>query len=170
MELQTTESELPALGWETPEKRLENSYSKCRMNQYVDGHYAKYENGKLSVCGIGWALKAAGWTDQELKADQNIGCLIKSITSYKDPSKALDEYGFSKEVAKKQRTCPMPDCVHTGRLRHMLEHLNESHRIPIPNIGKLIPLILKENTKPKTTIADHLVALKKDIKQLILAK
>lgn len=158
-------------GLETPEKRIQYAYENCRMNQYVDGHYAKYENGKLSVCGIGWALKAAGWTDEDLGAQkQNFACFVKSITNYKDPTKALDEYGFTKEVARKRRSCPMPDCTHRGGLRHILEHVNEAHRIPIPNIGKLIPLILKEDNKPKPTIADHIKSLKKDIKELILAK
>lgn len=157
-------------GLETPEKRLQYAYENCRERQYVDGHYAKYENGKLSVCGIGWALRAAGWTDEELGAKkQNLACAINSITSYKDPMKALYEYGFTKKECKKIRYCPMPDCTHFGGLQHILEHINECHRIPIPNIGKLIPHILN-NKKPRRTIADHFVALKKDIKELILAK
>lgn len=163
--------ELPVvIGLERPEDRLQYAYENCKENQYVEGHYAKYEKGKLSVCGIGWALKASGWTDEELGAKrQNLACFVNSITNNKDPTKALSEYGFSREEGKKVRYCPLPDCTHFGGLQHVLEHINECHRIPIPNIGKMIPSILNSK-KPRRTIADHFVMLKKDIKELILAK
>ena len=147
--------------------RLQFAYEKCRVNQYVEGHYAKYEDGKLSVCGIGWALKAAGWTDEDLGAVRTaIPCAIKSLTNYKNPHKALEEYGFTKEESRKRRYCPQPDCTFSGGLQSVLEHINECHQIPIPNIGKLIPLLRKKKEIPPT-LADTWRFFKQDIKKLI---
>jgi len=162
--------DLTTLNLEDHWVRLQLAYENCKVNQYVEGHYGKYENGKLSVCGIGWALKAAGWTDEDLGAKrQNLTCFINSITNKKDPTKALYEYGFPKDEARKIRYCPLPDCTHFGGLQHILEHINECHRIPIPNIGKLIPIIRNQN-KPRRTMADHFTLLYKDLKQLITKK
>ncbi len=147
-----------------PWVRLELAYTSCKVNQYVNGHYGKYEDGKLSMCGIGWALHAAGWSDEELVGmNGSLNCQIKSLVGSKDATKALKEYGFSHKERHKGRNCPMPDCAFHCGLQAVLEHLNECHKIPIPNIGKLLPAI-RNDEKGRPTIADGFKILKQDVK------
>jgi hypothetical protein len=148
---------------EDPWHRLQMVYENCKVKQYVEGHYAKYDDGKLSMCGIGWALHSAGWTDSELKP--SLSCFINTITNGKDPINAMDEYGFSHEERKKTRACPIPDCMYTAGLRRILEHVNEYHKIPIPNIGRLIPMIRNSTKMP--TIADKTLGLVKDVSSIL---
>lgn len=144
-----------------PWNRLQYAYENCKVKQYVAGHYGKYENGNLSMCGIGWALHVAGWHDAELVP--SLACHIKTFTSNRNAFRALGEYGFSDEDRKKMRICPLPDCCYGARLQGILEHLNEAHQIPIPNIGKLVPII--RNSKKSVTLADRFIFLAKDIKK-----
>jgi len=149
-----------------PWVRLQLAYENCTAKQYVSGHYGKYEDGKLSMCGIGWALHAAGWSDEELVGMNGpINCQIKSIMGSKDATRALQEYGFPEKERRKSRNCPMPDCTYRVGLQGILEHLNECHQIPIPNIGKLLPVI-RNDTKPRPTIADWFKIIKEDVKGL----
>jgi len=146
-----------------PWHRLEYAYVNCRAKQYVKGHYGKYEDGKLSVCGIGWAMKGAGMTDEEiLGASGNLKCSLKTMLNYKSASRALREYGFDDKTRRKMRTCPMPECAFRGSLQFVLEHINECHKIPIPNIGKLIPIIRSHEKDSAPTLADQLIILKRD--------
>lgn len=146
-----------------PWVRLQYVYENCKVKQYTAGHYGKYENGKLSMCGIGWALHSAGWSDDDLKP--TMSCLLKSFTNVKEPTKALEEYGFSKEERRKTRSCPVIDCSTTGSLQRVLEHLNEYHQYPIPNIGKLIPWIRTSTKKPSNS--EKIADLLHDLKSLV---
>lgn len=147
--------------------RLEYAYLNCNVKQYVEGHYSKYEDGKLSVCGIGWAMRGAGMTDEEIQGmSGNIKCSLKTMFNYKSPSRVLKEYGFENKERKKFRTCPLDNCGYRGSLQIILEHINEAHRIPIPNIGKMIPTIRAQPDSYKPTIMDQLIIFKRDLKEL----
>ena len=147
-----------------PWNRLQFAYENCTMKQLTEGHYGKYENGKLSVCGIGWALHASGIPDSELKP--NLICSIKNLGAGQIFIGALRHYGLPKEERRKIRVCPMPDCASTGRLQMILEHLNECHKIPIRNIGKLVPII-RNDQRAKPTFADCCKVFVSDIKKLV---
>jgi hypothetical protein len=109
-------------------------------------------------------MHCAGFTDNEIRTD--LLCSIKNSFNPKSVYTALKEYGFSKEERRKFRTCPIPNCTHIGTLQRTLEHLNEPvHAIPIRNIGKLIPVI-RNSTRSKPTLVDHVVALFYDIKNI----
>lgn len=147
--------------------RLEYAYINCNVKQYVEGHYSKYEDGKLSVCGIGFAMRASGMTDEEIQGlSGNLKCSLKTMFNYKSPSKVLKEFGFESKELKKFRTCPMDNCGSRGSLQHILEHINEAHRIPIPNIGKMIPIIREHPDSYKPTIMDLLIIFKRDLKDI----
>lgn len=148
-----------------PWQRLQYVYENCNVKQLLKGHYIKYDaGGKMNVCGIGWALHCAGFTDEEMKTD--LICQFKNSFNPKSVYAALKEYGFTKAERRKIRVCPMPNCTRIGTLQGILEHLNEpAHAIPIRNIGKLIPLI-RNSTKPKPTLADMFVSTIKDFKEL----
>ncbi len=143
--------------------RLQYAYENCNVIQYTEGHYGKYENGKLSVCGIGFAMRGAGYTDEEiLGSGGNLKCGLKTMFNHKAPSKVLKEYGFSDKERKKFRTCPHSECSYRATLQGVLEHVNEAHKIPIPNIGKMIPIIREHESDVKPTLADHFILLKRD--------
>lgn len=142
--------------------RLQYVYENASVKQWTEGHYGKYEaDGELSVCGIGYALKSAGWTDDELVGMKGgLRCAINTLLRTKSPMEALNEYGFSKEDKEKDRRCPLPNCRFTGNLQCILEHLNEApHKVPIPQIGKLIPVI-KNDDREMPTMKDHGIRIK----------
>lgn len=149
-----------------PWNRLQYVYENCNVKQLTEGHYIKYDaGGKLNVCGIGWALHAAGFSDDELKT--TLGCQIRNIVNPRNVFRALREYGFERKDRIKARACPLPDCNFAGSLQRVLEHLNEPpHKIPIRNIGKLIPII-KNGYKSNPTIADYFFGIIKDFKECI---
>lgn len=155
---------IETLDLSNPVVRLQYVYENATVKQYVAGHYAKYENGKLSMCGIGWALHCAGWRDDELRS--SLLCSMKTLFSPRSPLAALKEFGFERREIIKFRHCPIPDCTAFGTAQTILEHLNEAHEIPIPIIGKLIPTIFNSTT-PLPTFADHAKALWHDVKQII---
>lgn len=149
--------------------RLQYAYESCDNFQFTDGHYAKkYEDGKLSVCGIGFAMRATGATDEELMgASGDLRCGLKTFFNYKSPSRVMKEYGFDKETRKQFRTCPHNDCAFRGSLQIILEHVNEAHKTPIPMIGKyIIPALRDQDKDYKPTIADQMIILKDDIRNL----
>ena len=146
--------------------RLQFAYESCDAKQYVEGHYSKkYEDGKLSVCGIGFAMRASGSTDEELMGvSGNIKCALKTFLNYKSPSRVMKEYGFDDKTRKKFRTCPHSECAFRGTLQFVLEHVNEAHKTPIPMIGKyIIPALRDQDETYKPTLADQMIIMKRDI-------
>ena len=145
--------------------RLQYAYESCDKFQFTEGHYGKkYEDGKLSVCGIGYAMKGAGFTDEELLGvSGNIKCGLKTIFNYKSPSKVMREYGFDEKTRKQFRTCVHSECAFRGSLQFILEHVNEAHKTPIPLIGKyIIPALRDQEKSYKPTLADQMILMKRD--------
>lgn len=144
--------------------RLQYAYENCDNFQYTDGHYGKYEDGKLSVCGIGFAMRASGATDEELLGvSGNIKCALKTMLNNKAPSRVMKEYGFDDKTRKQFRTCPHEDCAFRGTLQFVLEHVNEAHKTPIPMIGKyVIPALRDQEKSYKPTLADQMILMKRD--------
>ena len=78
----------------------------------------------------------------------------------------MKEYGFTDKERKKFRTCPHHECSYRATLQGVLEHVNVAHKIPIPNIGKMIPVIREHESDSKPTLADHFILLKRDLTDL----
>jgi hypothetical protein len=162
---------IPTLGLDLQNSawdRLQYAYESCDNFQFTDGHYGKYEDGKLSVCGIGFAMRASGSTDEELMAvSGNIKCALKTIFNYKSPSRVMKEYGFDDKTRRKFRTCVHENCAFRGSLQLVLEHVNECHKTPIPLIGKyVIPALRDQDKLYKPTLADQLIIMKRDFLSL----
>jgi len=46
---------------------------------------------KMSVCGIGWAMRSAGMTDEEISGmSGNIRCGLKTIFNHKSTNKSIE--------------------------------------------------------------------------------
>jgi len=149
------------LNLQDPWIRLQYVYEGANVKQAINA-YAEDKKGELALCGIGWAGHSAGWTDKELLGKNFRGVFC----SLKDHNSILKEFGFDKKTLDKDRMCPVPDCSHHEPLQPLLEHLNDFHKFEIPRIGKVIPLIHKNN-KPKPTFIDGLFEFVTKTKQLV---
>lgn len=122
--------------WDKLEKILLDA---TEVNQCF-GALAVEENGKVSYCAMGYAAKKAGYSDHTLGS------------SILFPFKVdiLKNYGFSAQERSKKRMCTEYDCKWTGCLSFLITHLNDYHKISIPEIGRRIQLIQndKRNLPP----------------------
>lgn len=148
-----------------PWNRLQFVYENCKIEQSF-GAYAKEKDGKLAMCGVGWAAHCAGWADSQLKLDMTR--LIQSFTKNKVVEQALEDYGFPRKELQRTHLCPLPDCGRTGTLQNILEHLNDTHKISIHNIGKLIP-ILKKQEKISFNLYRCFATLKRDLNYIVFS-
>lgn len=101
------------------------------------GYLALEDNGKMSYCALGYAAKKVGHSDKIL----GFGMLFPFRP------RILEKYGFDKEDRSKKRLCTEDGCKYTGRLDCMMTHLNDHHRIRIPEIGRRIRKIRDDKRK-----------------------
>ena len=95
------------------------------------------DDGKTSYCALGFAAKKVGYSDETLR----FGMLFPFRLNI------LQKYGFDGKDMSKKRMCTEEDCKYTAGLNLMITHLNDHHKISIPEIGKKIRKIRDDKRK-----------------------
>lgn len=105
--------------------KLENVMLQAKGVSQCYGYLAVENKGTVSYCALGFAGKMAGLSDENLSSQLLFPVKLD----------ILSKYGFTESQRTKKRLCPEAACKCSGTLSYLITHLNDYHKLSIPQIG-----------------------------------